>query len=223
MFDLSWSELLLVGAIALVVIGPRELPRVLRTIGQSLANIRRMAGEFRSQFSAAMREAELDEIRSAVNDVRDTARQAGGKAGSMLDPLREVRNELREALEKNANPASDAASSVVDRFDAATPAPGVKSPASVPDIASPAISAPEIFLPEARSATLSPVRRSKRARVIVAAPREAVKPLARPSAGRARLYKMTKFSAYPARPEKRKSSPGAPEAPAPAVDGEGGQ
>ena len=63
MFDVSWGELLIVGAVALVVIGPKDLPKALRTLGQTTAKLKRMAAEFQNQFNEAMREAELDEIR----------------------------------------------------------------------------------------------------------------------------------------------------------------
>ena len=57
MFDISWGELLIIGMVALVVIGPKELPGVLRTVGQWMAKVRRMAAEFQDQFREAMREA----------------------------------------------------------------------------------------------------------------------------------------------------------------------
>jgi len=59
MFDLGWGKLVVIALIALVVIGPKELPAVLRTVGQWMAKIRRMAAEFQGQFNEAMREAEM--------------------------------------------------------------------------------------------------------------------------------------------------------------------
>ncbi len=69
MFDISAGELIIIGVVALVVIGPKELPGVLRTAGQAVAKLRRMAGEFQSQFSEAMREAELDQAKKSVEDI----------------------------------------------------------------------------------------------------------------------------------------------------------
>src|SRR5437868_1291085 len=68
MFDIGWGELLLIGIVALVVIGPKELPGVLRTLGQGLAKVRRMASEFQSQFNEAMREAEMQDVKKQVDD-----------------------------------------------------------------------------------------------------------------------------------------------------------
>lgn len=69
MFDIAWSELMLIGAVALVVIGPKDLPKAMRTVGQAVGKIRRMAGEFQGQFNDAMREAELHELKKQVEDV----------------------------------------------------------------------------------------------------------------------------------------------------------
>jgi sec-independent protein translocase protein TatB len=75
MFDIGWGELLVIGIVALVAIGPKELPTVMRTVGQWMGKVRRMASEFQGQFQEAMREAEVadlkkhaDELRSAVTD-----------------------------------------------------------------------------------------------------------------------------------------------------------
>ena len=57
MFDISWGELILIGMVALIAIGPKELPGALRTLGQWMTKIRRMASDFQSQFQEAMREA----------------------------------------------------------------------------------------------------------------------------------------------------------------------
>jgi sec-independent protein translocase protein TatB len=74
MFDFSWGEIMLIGAVALVVIGPKELPTVLRTAGQWMARIRRMAGEFQSQFQEALREAEMSDLKKQVDELNQTAR-----------------------------------------------------------------------------------------------------------------------------------------------------
>jgi sec-independent protein translocase protein TatB len=73
MFDIGWSELLVIAIVAIIVIGPKDLPRLMRTFGQYAGKIRRAASEFTRQFEDAMHEAELDEVRQAMADVRDTA------------------------------------------------------------------------------------------------------------------------------------------------------
>jgi sec-independent protein translocase protein TatB len=71
MFDIGWSELVLIGVVALIVIGPKELPAVLRAIGHWTTKIRRMAGEFQSQFQEAMREAEMSDLKKQVDGLSD--------------------------------------------------------------------------------------------------------------------------------------------------------
>src|SRR5256885_8464045 len=79
MFDVSWGKLVIIGVVALIVTGPKELRTVLRTVGQWMGKIRRMASEFQGQFQEAMREAEMadlkkqfDETTSAVQSTFDT-------------------------------------------------------------------------------------------------------------------------------------------------------
>jgi sec-independent protein translocase protein TatB len=73
MFDIGWSELVLIGVVALIAIGPKELPGVLRMVGQWIGKARRMAGEFQSQFQEAMREAEVADMKKQFDDVSQAA------------------------------------------------------------------------------------------------------------------------------------------------------
>ncbi len=66
MFDFGWSEIVVIGTIALVVIGPKDLPKALRTGGMLMRRVRSMAREFQNSVDDLIREAELDEIRKAV-------------------------------------------------------------------------------------------------------------------------------------------------------------
>ena len=76
MFDVGWSELVLIGVVALVVIGPRDLPGALRTLGRLVGQVKRMASDFQGQFNEALREAELDGLRREVDDLRRSTRSA---------------------------------------------------------------------------------------------------------------------------------------------------
>jgi len=89
MFDISWGELLLIGVVALVFIGPKELPTVLRTLGQWMAKLRRMATEFQNQFHEAMREAEVADLKKQVEDMTSQAQSYAN-----FDPVGDVRQEL---------------------------------------------------------------------------------------------------------------------------------
>ena len=95
MFDVGWQEILVVGIVALIVVGPKELPTLLRTIGKYLGVIKRQASEFRAQFDEAMRESELDQLKKDVenikadaeNTLRDVERTVDTEFGSMKREL----------------------------------------------------------------------------------------------------------------------------------------
>ena len=93
MFDFDAGKLLVIGIVALVVIGPKELPRVLRQVGQMVTKLRRMAGEFQSQFMDAMREADLEDAHKSVTSAIDSA-----KAGLAYNPIDVAKREIHGAL-----------------------------------------------------------------------------------------------------------------------------
>jgi sec-independent protein translocase protein TatB len=98
MFDIGWSELLLIGIVALIAIGPKELPGALRTLGQWMSKVRRMASEFQNQFHEAMREAELADLKKEVDEMASKA-----QSYAHFDPI----DDIRKDLEKAAGPPPD--------------------------------------------------------------------------------------------------------------------
>jgi sec-independent protein translocase protein TatB len=73
MFDIDAGKILVVGVVALLVIGPKDLPRVLRTVGQTVGKMRRMAAEFQNQFAEAIKEADLEDVKKEFSAIRDSA------------------------------------------------------------------------------------------------------------------------------------------------------
>ncbi len=71
MFDISWTEILVIGVVALIAIGPKELPRVLYELGKAVRRLRAMAGEFQRHVNDMMHETELDELRRQAQAARD--------------------------------------------------------------------------------------------------------------------------------------------------------
>jgi sec-independent protein translocase protein TatB len=69
MFDIGWSELLVIAAVAIIVVGPKDLPRMLRTFGNYAGKARKVANDFKRQFDEALREAELEDVRKSVEDM----------------------------------------------------------------------------------------------------------------------------------------------------------
>jgi len=137
MFDIGWSELVVIAVVALVVIGPKELPATLRTIGKMTARARKMAGEFRSQFDEAMREAELNDVRQTIADAQKLNPVNSLRAA--MDPFRQMGNDIKADLQRSTttNTAAVAATPLPDE-----PVPGVSSGLSEALSAAPAPSNP---------------------------------------------------------------------------------
>lgn len=90
MFDVSWSELLILGAVALIFVGPKELPRFLNMLGRYLGVIRRHANEFRTVIDQAMREAEMDDIQKEVRAVSDGVKASLDDATRSVDSVKQA-------------------------------------------------------------------------------------------------------------------------------------
>ena len=141
MFDISWSELLLIAVVALVFIGPKELPGVLRTIGQWTGKIRRMASEFQDQFREAIREAEVADLKKDIDEATSNL-----KTG--LDPFAGIHESTEwkhseptaSALPAADAPPAEAVTPVATSTAPAEPAPVPSEPA--PTTARPAPAEP---------------------------------------------------------------------------------
>src|ERR1700743_2042150 len=101
MFNIGWSEYLVIAVIALVAIGPKELPGVLRMVGQWVAKARKMAAEFQGQFHEAMREAEMADLKKSFDEVREAA--TGFTNTNIRTPLQD---QASSALGVDDNPAA---------------------------------------------------------------------------------------------------------------------
>jgi sec-independent protein translocase protein TatB len=94
MFDIGWSEIAVIAVVALIAIGPKELPGVLRMVGQWMGKARKMASEFQGQFQEAMREAEMADLKKSFDEVREAA--SGFTGGGLMSSLqKDVTNSLR--------------------------------------------------------------------------------------------------------------------------------
>lgn len=87
MFEISWSELLILGIVTLIFVGPKELPVFLRTIGRYAGSLKRQASEFRAHFDAAMREAELDAMKQEVEAMQTSVNAEVMGAKRSLDDV----------------------------------------------------------------------------------------------------------------------------------------
>lgn len=126
MFDIGWTELVIVGVVALIVIGPRELPGLLRNLGQIMTKLRRMASDFQSQFQDALREAELDDLRKQAEDLSSEMTSAAG------NPLQKATSELQSLVDAPETPKKS------EKKDASPPPADTGAPAASPNDAAPA-------------------------------------------------------------------------------------
>ena len=109
MFDLTSTKLLILAVVALIVVGPKDLPALVRTLGRYMGMIRRHATEFRAQFDEAMRDAELAELRKEVNAMHDDMTKSIEEARSSVnDELTAAQHDVDKALAAPEAPAKPA-------------------------------------------------------------------------------------------------------------------
>ncbi len=129
MFGLGWGEMVVIGIVALIAIGPKELPTVLRTLGQWMGKVRRMANEFQGQFQEALREAEFADLKKHADDLSSSVSEF-----SNIDPLADVQRDVERQFAET--PAAETKPAETLSADAAAsetlpPPDGATLPASV--------------------------------------------------------------------------------------------
>lgn len=113
MLDVGWTELLVIAIVLIIVVGPRDLPQMLRTFGRMMTKMRGMASDFRQQFDEALREADLDDVKKTIGDAQklnplNSIREA-------VNPLRQMGNDIKADLQKatgSVSPSSSATNPV---------------------------------------------------------------------------------------------------------------
>lgn len=163
MLDIGWSELLVIAVVMIVVVGPKDLPKMLRAFGKATGKLRATANEFRTHFDEAMREAELDEVKKTIDGVKQYDPRK--TVTDIFEPVRSAGDDLRASL-NNASPKPEE-----------TPAVPMDSPLDLS----------EIKEEEAKAATpaAQPVAAKPSAAVAEPAAAEPVKKAAKPRASKA--------------------------------------
>jgi sec-independent protein translocase protein TatB len=137
MFDISWTEIMVIGVVALLVVGPKELPALLRTVGHYLGVIKRQAAEFRAQFDEAMRESELERLKQEVESAgREMAATVHDASRSVETEIDDARREFDQAA-LTAAPEPDAR----DARDANVPLPAIATAGAGNGAANPSVTA----------------------------------------------------------------------------------
>ena len=129
MFDLGWSELFIIAAITLIVVGPKEIPRVLRTVTLWIRRIREMARDFQSGIDDIAREAELDDIKKQLAEAEDFDLEK--TIEDTVDPHGELSNSIQDVAE----PVDQAKSMTEEAAQAVEPDDVVadEAPKALPD------------------------------------------------------------------------------------------
>jgi len=211
MLDIGWTELLVIGIILIVVVGPKDLPPMLRAFGRMTGTLRKMAGEFRTQFDEALRETEMEEVRKTIADAQKL--NPSNALRDAINPLRQMGHDIRSDLEKSTRVAAapavekpdvEAQKAVEGVVPAEQPAPvtvpppAITLPSTPPAMPATAASAPGA---EMTAVPQKAARRTARAKPAAAdaQPQNAVKPKRKTAA-------VTAGEAGAAKPPARKRS-----------------
>lgn len=137
--DVGFSEMALIGILALLVVGPKDLPLLMRKLGRFMNKIRSMAAEFRASFDDLARQAELDELRKEVEAMRnnDVVRGFEADLKKPVDLPPDLRARKDAIIAARASEEADATTAVVAPFDELAPAPGPEMVASAKPKAAP--------------------------------------------------------------------------------------
>ena len=160
MFDIAFSELMLIGVVALVVIGPERLPKVARTAGQWLGRLNRYATQVKQEID---RDLKLEELRKMQQDMKDTAQRYEILAGETLQRVEETVTqetaEISRAMEAMSGvPAGEAATAPTDTTPPTTAPTDTTPPAPAPTDTTPPTMEPTASLPPAAPAPEQPAR-----------------------------------------------------------------
>jgi sec-independent protein translocase protein TatB len=213
MFDIGWTEMLVIAVVMIVVVGPKDLPRMLRTFGKTTAKLRAMAGDFQKQFNEALKEAELDDVKKSVDELRSL--NPANEIRKQLNPFEKAAADVRAGLSslkpaQPATPAQPAAPAEPDTL--AEPASAVTHAAeplkngatAMPGVAGPEAMPAAAVVPATNGAATSPAMAAS-----TAAPTVSATPAAKPKAAPAKPAK--------AKPVAEKKAPVAKKSPAKAV------
>lgn len=209
MLDIGWTELVVIAIVLIVVVGPKDLPPMLRAFGRMTAKMRGMASDFRQQFDEALREADLDEVRKTISDAQSL--NPANALRDAINPLRQMGNDIKADLQKAATPDQPATPSSVDPVTAVEPAvaPAAVETKPADAVAAAAIGSANRQIERAEVAAV-PAEKPKRATRAKTDPAPAVKKVAPKSATAAPKAATAKSAAEaPAKPaaEKKKVTP----------------
>ena len=153
MFDIGWSEIVVVAVVAILVVGPKDLPAMLRTFGKTVTGFRRMAADFQRQFDQALRETELDSLKNdmkapfkPLDDARKAAQDFQKQVNDSIGDVSKDPPPTGAAIEKPATGVAESPAEIASPATGDSATPGADEASSpvpavvdeVPDAAGPA-------------------------------------------------------------------------------------
>lgn len=200
MLEVGWSEILVIALILIIVVGPKDLPGMLRTFGRMATRLRSMANEFKGQFDEALREAELDDVRKGLDEVNKL--NPTNALRDAINPLRQLGQDIKSDLQKASDSVSssmsdvkkveettaseaEASSPVIEEPKPVEPAAAGVSPAVVTQSPAPAVTSPQSVVAPVAEAPQSKKAVSAKAKAVAAdeaSEAKAAKPAARKAA-----------------------------------------
>lgn len=196
MLDVGWTEILVIAIVLIIVVGPKDLPQMLRTFGRMMSKMRGMASDFRQQFDEALREADLEDVKKTIGEAQklnplNTIREA-------VNPLRQMGDEIKADLQKTTGSVSSSAPVAMpaESVTGSTPV-AVPSEAQTPAATQPVAAVPLKAGPVKKTAAKKPAAADKTAAKAETAEKPAAKSAAEKKAApiRARTAKTKKGDA----------------------------
>ncbi len=176
MLDVGWTEILVIAIVLIIVVGPKDLPQMLRTFGRMMTKMRGMASDFRQQFDEALREADLEDVKKTIGEAQklnplNTIREA-------VNPLRQMGNDIKADLQKSASSvtSSTGASTPVESVPIAVP-----SEANKPASAEPVAAVPLKAGPTKKTAAKKPAETAAKPRKVPVKVEAETKAVAKPA------------------------------------------
>lgn len=187
MLDVGWSELLVIAIVMIVVVGPKDLPKMLRAFGKATVRMRATANEFRNQFNEALKEAELEDVKNIIDETRKLDPRS--KLTQVFDPIRSAGEDLKSSIKSSTSmsPATpDKVAEVttpVDLSGAPVPAPAPVQADTAPEKPAKAARTPHKAAAKAEPAAPKVTKaKAETAKPAVAKPAAVKKPAAKPAA-----------------------------------------
>ncbi|MER8624360.1 Sec-independent protein translocase protein TatB [Mesorhizobium sp. M1143] len=230
MFEVGWTEMLVIAIVMIVVVGPKDLPNMLRTFGRTTAKLRAMASDFQKQFNEALKEAELDDVKKSVDTLRGL--NPAAEIRKQLNPFEQAAAEVRSGVDAvmkpkpavdPSTPAAETPHPAEPLKNGATVMPGLNGPETAPAAPIlPAMTDQAVVTPAAATAAPRNARAKKAAisaaKAAPAKPAPAAKVAAKPSAAPAKAAPgkaATKPAAAPKAVTKAEPKPAPATKPAP--------